>query len=439
MKPSDKIILDSLRKGECSHISEVQWLLVEKAVTDAGDVRSVTGMAQTIIFNAIRKGRFSSRSEAGRYAANMRWKGQGERTTGTSGGQGNAKGKIDNAFLRQIFTEEETLSEKYRLDGEGMTAGDAQSLASAAMFRKYGTDSLKALSDAPFSVQESFTDPSSQEFGTRTYDFSPRDYKMVRDAVPQISADDAKKLTQYLLDNNAFGDTSEMSNEEMGREFRMYLDEALGGGSSDDQGSMPDNAEDKAYERMGVSGRKINTRKLSADDREELNQTAGIGRGELIDSLLDANPGAEVGAKAPKTPKATDVDARTATKIKDGNISDLSRIISRDLQSQGKEVPYNLVPYLDALRQMDSADDVYGVESGKSIIAYALSNMTSYKGPTARAVKAELKSRMKASKAPQIPASQFGLDDPTGTMDTVRAQDRMRSRGIDAQNALFQD
>lgn len=385
MKPSDKIILDSLRKGECSHISEVQWLLVEKAVTDAGDVRNVTGMAQTIIFDAIRKGRFSSRSEAGRYAANMRWKGQGEKTV------------------------------------------------------------------------------SSGKGSKQKYDFSPRDYKMVRDAVPQISADDAKKLTQYLLDNNAFGDTSEMSNEEMGREFRMYLDEALGGGGSDEQGSMPDNAEDKAYERMGVSGRKINTRKLSADDREELNQTAGIGRGELIDSLLDANPGAEVGANASKTQTASidlgdgsegripnppggksqketaGVDARTATKIKEGNISDLSRIISRDLQSQGKEVPYNLVPYLDALRQMDSADDVYGVESGKSIIAYALSNMASYKGATARAVKAELKSRMKASKAPQIPASQFGLDDPTGTMDTVRAQDRMRSRGIDAQNALFQD
>lgn len=166
MKPSDKIILDSLRKGECSHISEAQWLLVEKAVTDAGDVRSVTGMAQTIIFDAIKKGRFSSRSEAGRYAANMRWKGQGEKTVSSSKG-------------------------------------------------------------------------SKQK-----YDFSPRDYKMVREAVPQISADDAKKLTQYLLDNNAFGDTSEMSIEEMGREFRMYLDDALGGGKdSDESGSMPDNAE----------------------------------------------------------------------------------------------------------------------------------------------------------------------------------------------------
>lgn len=310
MKPSDKIILDSLRKGECSHISEAQWLLVEKAVTDAGDVRSVTGMAQTIIFDAIKKGRFSSRSEAGRYAANMRWKGQGEKTV------------------------------------------------------------------------------SSGKGSKQKYDFSPRDYKMVREAVPQISANDAKKLTQYLLDNNAFGDTSEMSLEQMGREFRMYLDDALGGGGSDEQGSMPNNA--------------------------------------------------EVGASVPKTPKANDVDARTATKIKEGNISDLSRIITRDLQSQGKKVPFGAQPYLDALRQMDSADDVYGVESGKTIIAYALSNLTSYKGPTARAVKAELKRRMKESKAPLIPASQFGLDDG-GTMETARRQEAMRGRGLDAVNALFND
>ena len=322
MKPSDKIILDSLRKGECSHISEAQWLLVEKAVTDAGDVRSVTGMAQTIIFDAIKKGRFSSRSEAGRYAANMRWKGQGEKTV------------------------------------------------------------------------------SSGKGSKQKYDFHPRDYKMVREAVPQISADDAKKLTQYLLNNNAFGDTSEMSLEEMGREFSMYLDDALGGGE------------------VGAKAPKT--------------QMASIDLGDGSEGRIPNPPGG-------KSKKETEgVDARTATKIKEGNISDLSRIISRDLQSQGKEVPYNLVPYLDALRQMDSADDVYGVESGKSIIAYALSNMASYKGPTAKAVKAELKRRMKESKAPLIPASQFGLDDG-GTMETARRQEAMRGRGLDAVNALFND
>jgi hypothetical protein len=102
------------------------------------------------------KAQFASRSEAGRYAANMRWKGQGQSTAASAGSK--------------------TPKQKY--------------------------------------------------------DFSPQDYKMVRDAMPQLSAADAKKLTQYLLDNNAFGDTSEMSNQEMSNEFALYLNDALGGGSS---------------------------------------------------------------------------------------------------------------------------------------------------------------------------------------------------------------
>jgi hypothetical protein len=100
---------------------------------------------------------FASRSEAGRYAANMRWKGQGENTPTASTGGKTPKQK---------------------------------------------------------------------------YDFSPQDYKMVREAMPQLSAADAKKLTQYLLDHNAFGDTSEMSLQEMSNEFALYLNDALGGGSS---------------------------------------------------------------------------------------------------------------------------------------------------------------------------------------------------------------
>ena len=85
MKPTDRIILTRLRDGECQSVSDVHWGLVEKAVEEAGDIRNVTGYARTVLFDAITKARFSSRSEAGRYAANMRWKGQGERTAGAKG------------------------------------------------------------------------------------------------------------------------------------------------------------------------------------------------------------------------------------------------------------------------------------------------------------------------------------------------------------------
>lgn len=88
MKPSDKIILTYLRKCDCQNMPDAEWAQIEDAVEKAGDIRNVTGYASTVLFDAIKKARFSSRSEAGRYAANMRWKGQGERTAGTQRGKG---------------------------------------------------------------------------------------------------------------------------------------------------------------------------------------------------------------------------------------------------------------------------------------------------------------------------------------------------------------
>jgi hypothetical protein len=44
---------------------------------------------------------------------------------------------------------------------------------------------------------------------------------------------------------------------------------------------------------------------------------------------------------------------------------------------------------------MDSAKDMYGADDGIGIVARFLGNATSWKGPVARLVKAELKNRMK--------------------------------------------
>jgi hypothetical protein len=82
MKPADKAFLDGLRKSVCVDIEQGHWDLVVKAVDDAGDIRDVTGYARTIILEGVEKAKFSSRSEAGRYAANMRWKGQGDAARG---------------------------------------------------------------------------------------------------------------------------------------------------------------------------------------------------------------------------------------------------------------------------------------------------------------------------------------------------------------------
>ena len=41
--------------------------------------------------------------------------------------------------------------------------------------------------------------------------YSPVQYQAVRDAIPQINASDAKKLTQYLADNDLLGGTAGMA------------------------------------------------------------------------------------------------------------------------------------------------------------------------------------------------------------------------------------
>ena len=48
--------------------------------------------------------------------------------------------------------------------------------------------------------------------------------------------------------------------------------------------------------------------------------------------------------------------------------------------------------YVDAMSCLTSIDEDYGADSGKSVVLYCLSNLTSWRGDTARAVKAELKS-----------------------------------------------
>ena len=98
----------------------------------------------------------------------------------------------------------------------------------------------------------------------------------------------------------------------------------------------------------------------------------------------------------PKTSEDSKQRAFYAEKIKTGKLSAIANVIYDDItRSQGKKVPVALEPYLDAMSSLDSVNDNYGMDSGRSIVAYALSNMGTYKGETARAAKAKLKELLK--------------------------------------------
>ena len=51
-------------------------------------------------------------------------------------------------------------------------------------------------------------------------------------------------------------------------------------------------------------------------------------------------------------------------------------------------------PYLNAMRELDKITDQYGADTARSIVSYFLSNAQSWRGETARRVKAELKAML---------------------------------------------
>ena len=65
--------------------------------------------------------------------------------------------------------------------------------------------------------------------------------------------------------------------------------------------------------------------------------------------------------------------------------------IARDIRADWKKVNYAAVPYLRAMSELDGIGDAYGCDNGRSVVMYFLANASTWHGPVARAIKAELK------------------------------------------------
>lgn len=80
------------------------------------------------------------------------------------------------------------------------------------------------------------------------------------------------------------------------------------------------------------------------------------------------------------------------TMIPERTLSAIAREISRDWTN----VWFGAVPYLEAMRSLDSINDKYYEDTGRSIVAYFLGNANTWRGPVARRIKLELKALLKA-------------------------------------------
>jgi len=69
-------------------------------------------------------------------------------------------------------------------------------------------------------------------------------------------------------------------------------------------------------------------------------------------------------------------------------LHEIAREIRRDW---GAKVNYAAKPYLEAMSCLDSIRDNYYDDSARSVVAYFLANASTWRGETAKRIKAELK------------------------------------------------
>lgn len=72
-------------------------------------------------------------------------------------------------------------------------------------------------------------------------------------------------------------------------------------------------------------------------------------------------------------------------------IYEIASEIRKDWSAQGKGINYAAKPYLSAMMGLDTIAGSFGADSGKSTVLYFLSNASTYRGETAKRLKAELK------------------------------------------------
>lgn len=71
--------------------------------------------------------------------------------------------------------------------------------------------------------------------------------------------------------------------------------------------------------------------------------------------------------------------------------------IAAEIKADWKKPYFGAVPYLQAMSEMSAISDDYYDDSGKSVVLYFLANAQTWKGDTARRVKAELNAQAKTA------------------------------------------
>ena len=71
-------------------------------------------------------------------------------------------------------------------------------------------------------------------------------------------------------------------------------------------------------------------------------------------------------------------------------------VIARDIRNNWTKPYFGAVPYLNALSTLHDIGDAYGYDDARSVISYFLANARTWKGDTAKSIKAELNTILKS-------------------------------------------
>ena len=66
-------------------------------------------------------------------------------------------------------------------------------------------------------------------------------------------------------------------------------------------------------------------------------------------------------------------------------------VIMKEVKAEWKKPCFGAVPYIEALSELNSIKDKYGMDDARSLVLYFLANSQTWRGDTARRIKAELK------------------------------------------------
>lgn len=72
-------------------------------------------------------------------------------------------------------------------------------------------------------------------------------------------------------------------------------------------------------------------------------------------------------------------------------------IIAADIRANWAKPHFAAFPYIYAMRSLNQIGEMYGLDSGVSIVAYFLANAATWRGPEARRIKQELRDILKGA------------------------------------------